>query len=1208
MRRGLRMRNPSVLPRPLDPLELPCRGLSLIEASAGTGKTYTIATLYQRLLLEQRRSVREILVVTFTQAATEELRDRIRGRMREALAALQGAGTDDPVLGALLDRLSDPAEAAHHLQNELTCIDEASIHTIHGFCQRMLQENAFESGTLFDAELITNERELIIEAVEDFWRRTFYGDVGLAELAAAHWGTPAELARAIEGYLAKRDLKVLPQLEEGRHSAAAYREALARVRARWADSAAQVRDILHTDKGLSRAANAYKPEALDEAIAELEALLASDPPDYRLSPGFVLFTPEKLEESLKTALRKKGAEPPRHAFFEACQGLADVVRCKALQLQIDAIRDCREALAARKRERGVIAFDDLLTGLGDALHAEGGEALAERIARRYPVALIDEFQDTDPEQYRIFGTIYRARADCALFMIGDPKQAIYSFRGADVFTYMRAKEDTDPANERFTLDRNWRSASRLVDAINAVFACHAPFVYRGHIDFQAVKAQGKADEAPLRIDGCLPVPLQAWFVPRTEANTHQGCISKAWASEHLSAACAEEVVRLLALGAEGRARIGDRALAPRDIAVLVRSRFEAEAIQSALRRRGVASVFYSRDSVFASEEAAELQRLLGAIAAPEHEGAVRAGLCTGLWGMGAQQLDALLHDEIEWEALLEAMQHYHRLWLLHGFMAMFRRVLHEQSIATRLLGLQDGERRLTNLLQLAELLQNASREHQGIENLLRWLAEQIAGPDGDSEEQQLRLESDEALVKIVTIHKSKGLEYPVVLLPFLWGARRAEGPPLFHEETGARAAVLDLERAECHCALAEKERLAEDLRLAYVALTRAKYLCYFSWGHFRDAERSALAWLFHADEDVEDVEALAERCRSLSDEALRRPLEALAEKAPECLALAGLPEPTGAVYRAAVATGAPRAARTVQRRVRQDWAVASFTGLTSGRLEAAERPDYGSRGEDREEAATAAGAGIFQFPRGAHAGSFLHQLFESIDFPNAQGETLESEVRRQLARHGFPARWQSVIQQLVGEVLDAVLDAGTGLRLRDVTDARRLVELEFHYPIARLAPGPLNAALEGLGEYHAAGPKLRFEPVAGVMRGFIDLVFEHEGRFYLVDYKSSYLGVRLDDYAPQALAEAVARHRYDLQYLLYTVALHRYLRRRIPGYRYARHFGGVYYLFLRGMRAAHGAASGVHFARPEESLVETLDALFAGAGRPTASVGRMQGG
>ncbi len=1173
---------------PLDPLTIPLTGMRLIEASAGTGKTHTIATLYLRLLLERDLSVRQILVVTFTKAATEELRDRIRQRLRETLAALRSGQSDDPQLSALLARVEDRTAAARRLQDEITCLDEAAIFTIHGFCQRMLQENAFESALPFELEFISDEAELLAEVVRDFWRRSFHqAGAGLAALVTATWGNPDGLGAEIRPWLGKADLTLQPEVAAEQCDAAAWLAQRSHIATLWERDGAAITQLVAEHPALSRAQDKGYPAARwDEACAALEGWLGEPPDPYQLPPLFELFTSDSLAQAISAAKAKKGAQPPQHELFERCQQLWEMRSAKQVLLTCEAITWCRAELSHRKRDRGLLAFDDLLLDLHTALLAPGGEVLAARIAGLFPAALIDEFQDTDLAQFRIFDTLYRPRPDCALYLIGDPKQAIYSFRGADIFTYMEAKRTTAPT-ARYTLATNWRSTADLVTAVNALFErCQIPFLYAGAIDFQAVAAAGQADESPLTIDGRREPPLVAWFLERGEERV----ISKKSARAQLAQATAVEVARLLALGRAGRACIGAQPLQPRDIAVLVRNHREAAQIQEALRRQGVASVYYSRESVFSGAEAEALLRLLTAIATPSNEGLLRATLCDGLIGLSGAELEALIRDEPAWEQRVLQFHDYLAQWQQRGFMAMFRRLLHEQQIPARLLSQTDGERRLTDLLQLAELLQAASRDHPD-GRLIRWLTEQRQHADGNSEEQQLRLESDEARVKIVTIHRSKGLEYPIVLLPFLWATQvKNSGPLLYHADDSPSGSVLHLLPAAEQRQLAQRERLAEEVRLVYVALTRARHRCYFAWGAIREAEHSGLAWLLHA-AATEEVEGLATRLSGLTDEALRAPLAAVAAAHPTSCAVTAPPADAPPLPPLSV-TAHPLAARTPLRPVRWQWRLSSYSGLTQGRFEGAERPDHGSGSEDRSGAAGQV-AQRFLFPKGARAGVLLHQLLERIDFTGQQGPDLASETQRQLARHGLAAEWSDPLCHWLGEVLATPLTAD-GLKLAAIPRQRRLDELEFHYPMAAITPAELEAVLADLGTFQPEDQRLAFQPAAGLMRGFIDLVFEHAGRFYVVDYKSSWLGAQFDAYTPDHLAQTVAHHRYDLQYLLYSLALHRYLSVRLPGYHYERHFGGVFYLFLRGMEPSRGASSGVYYDRPAAHLIAQLDALMWG--------------
>lgn len=1158
--------------------DFPLSGISLIEAGAGTGKTYTIVGLYLRLLLERKLSVRQILVVTFTNAATEELRDRVRQGIRAAMLGFAAGQSDNALVVELLERYPEHTAAAGLLKDALVCMDEAAIYTIHGFCQRLLQEHAFESGALFDAEFIKDERDYLLAITEDFWRRHFYvAEPRIVAWVKRQWATPAALLAAIRPYVKREGLVMLPAQDE---------QACQRIEQQYLACVGQLRrqvqcegsaawEIVRTHKGINR--NKYRSASVEVAINSLLQWLDEPYPPPRLPDRMDLLTLSKLSDALKP-----GAELPRHPCFESCEQLMQLHQQYQESLRLHwlqgALTYCREELTKRKARAQVISLDDLLSHSQAALHSDAGAALAKQLRDKYPVALIDEFQDTDPSQYDVFRSIYQGWPDVALWMIGDPKQAIYSFRGADIFTYMQARRDTP---DHFTLDTNWRSSENLVKAVNALFEqVSKPFVYDQDIPFRPAKWSGNADKTPLLLEGEVPLALQIWLPDEGEAT--QGIAKKDIVPE-LASICAAEVTRLLNLASAGQARIGNNPLIPSDIAILVRDRHEAAALQQSLRAHGVGSAFLSRDSVFKTAEAVALQSLLLAIAEPANERLLRAALCGHILLASATELETWLADENRWEQVLNEFQDYHGLWLNSGFMTMFQRLLHRREIPHRLLKLEEGERRLTNLLQLAELLQQASHQQHGIEGLLHWYHQLLLQPDGEHEEQQLRLESDADLVQIVTIHKSKGLEYPVVFLPFIWGSRPVDGkkPVLFHAEEDNRL-CLDARAMpdDAHRTLAERERLAEDLRLLYVALTRAKYLCYLSWGPFKGAETSALGYLLHgpAQFDMTDVD-------------VRAPWVRLAQHLPDAVALLPLQHQETGHYQGRPGVNVKLAARTFDTHIDSAWRLTSYTALVSrhGAITSVDHDDAASPAADI--APRTPMQDIFQFPRGAKAGRLFHALFESLDFPHANGETLTLCVEKLLRQYGYESSWQSVIEKMLTDVLDTPL--AQGLCLRNISRERRLVEMEFYYPLATFSAVGLNGLLGQLADYQGEMPALDFRPQQGMMTGFIDLVFEHGGRYFLVDYKSNHLGDGLEYYAPSRLQSAMLAHRYDLQYLIYTVALHRYLRLRIADYDYERDFGGVYYLFLRGMSPATAASTGVYHCLPSYDLISSLDGFFS---------------
>ncbi|QSA97707.1 exodeoxyribonuclease V subunit beta [Methylococcus sp. EFPC2] len=1182
----------------LDIKTLPLSGISLIEASAGTGKTYAIARLYLRLLLERGLDVRELLVVTFTRAAAGELRGRIREVLRETLHRSE-SGAEIPAgdtISELLARCENPALVRARLKAALLGMDEAAVYTIHGFCQRVLQESAVESGAPFDPTFLESEAELLPAVVEDFWRRTFYPAqaAGLARLVSTAYSGPASLHTAIRPHLA-RPCEILPAIPSETVSPEAYQLARAHLLRIWSDQAAAIKTLLNEDKALGRAEKSYRLDRLEAAYAAMDAYAGAEPCDYaRPETHFELFFPATLEGAVSDAKRKKGAVAPRHPFFDACRDLNELCEHRLQRLLSDAIDECRADLQSRKQAQNALAFDDLIAGLLDALQGDGGDVMAETLRRRYPVALIDEFQDTDPAQYAVFNRIYSDAPDCGLYMIGDPKQAIYGFRGGDIYTYMQARRDTGPGGSHYTLDTNWRSSTRLVEAVNQVFAgAAAPFLFPGEIDFHPVKASGRADREPYTQDGQSPAPLCLWYLHKTEDNATRGKlenpVSKDKARTAIAQAVAGEIVELLT----GATRIGDRPLRAGDIAILVRNRYEAADLRQALTQRGTASVFLSQESVFATEEARELQTLLAAVAEPLDAGLMRLALAGALIGMDAQDLQRLAREESEWEKRREDFQRYHRLWLRQGYMAMFQEWLADYAVPSRLLAGTAGERRLTDLLHLSELLQAESG--RGMEGLLRWLADRRREPDGAAEGQQLRLESDENLVKVVTVHKSKGLEYPVVFLPGLWDGRPHAGKPpfVFHrEDTRALCLELGSDALDAHHALADRERLAEELRLLYVALTRARHRCYLVFGDIGDARTGALAYLLYQTPGMEQpVREAPAHFAALDEPARRARLEKLALDSAGAIALADLPTDAHARTEKRATASQSLKARPFTGRIDTDWRIASYSALTArGRSEA----DYDA--EPAEWVEVESRPDRWGFPRGERAGRMLHELLERLDFTQTGSDAHSEEASRVLRKYAYDeALWLLPLVRWMDEVLDTPLPCG--LRLRDLPNDRRLNELEFHYPLAaKLRPETLQGILHGLGDYRPDSPTLRFEPTRGVMHGYIDLVFEHEGRYFLADYKSNHLGSTLDAYrSDPELCETMNAHRYDLQYLLYSVALHRYLGWRLGAdYDYERHYGGVYYLFLRGMSPTNTGATGIYATRPPRGLIDALDRSLAG--------------
>ncbi len=1171
----------------LDPLRLPLIGERLIEASAGTGKTFTIAALYLRLLLglggeaayPRAISVEELLVVTFTEAATEELRGRIRSNIHELRIACLRGESDNPLYSALLAEIADKDDAAKTLLLAERQMDEAAVFTIHGFCQRMLSLNAFESGMLFEQQLIEDESRLRYQACADFWRRHCYPLTrDIAAVIHDVWKGPRDLLKSLDRWLQGEAPQLKSPPAPNETLAERHQQIIARIdslKQQWREQVGEIEGVLE-NSGLDR--RKFNRGNQGKWMEKVNAWAQEETLSYQLPDAL-----EKFAQSFLLERTKAGGEPPVHPLFSAVESLLASSLTLTDLVLARAMVEIRDAVAREKRRRGELGFDDMLSRLDEALRGDSGETLASAIRQRFPVAMIDEFQDTDPQQYRIFRRIWRRQPETALLLIGDPKQAIYAFRGADIFTYMKARGDVAA---HYTLDTNWRSSPGMVGSVNRLFSLSDnPFMFH-EIPFLPVKAAAKNKGLRFTVDAADVPAMNVWLMPGDTVGSGDY-------QTFMAQLCATQIRDWLSAGQRGRALLWrgetSRPVQASDITVLVRNRLEAAQVREALQTLGIPSVYLSnRDSVFETLEAQELLWLLQAVLAPERENTLRSALATSMFGLTALDIENLNQDEQAWDALVEEFSEYRQIWRQRGVMPMLRALMTARHIAENLLATRGGERRLTDILHISELLQEAASQLESEHALVRWLAQHIAEPDSNAASQQMRLESDKHLVQIVTIHKSKGLEYPLVWLPFI--ARFRKQDQAFYHDRETFAAVLDLGQDEASLELAEAERLAEDLRLLYVALTRAVWHCSLGVAPLSsrksgnsDFHLSALGRLLQAGEAM-DAAGLAARLADFchGDIALQIPGEL--DLTP---------------WQAPAATTPRLSARELQRRIADDWRVTSYSGLQqhgfSGGQDLLPRLDVDAAGvgEVVEEPQLTP----HQFPRGAAPGTFLHSLFEELDFTQPVPEGWMAE---KLQLSGFDAQWAPVLTDWLGGVLKTRLP-GPDIALNQLAARDKQVEMAFYLPIAQLLTAErLDALIRQYDPLSADTPPLDFRQVRGMLKGFIDLVFRHEGRYYLLDYKSNWLGEDREAYTRPAMEQAMRAHRYDLQYQLYSLALHRYLRHRLADYDYDRHFGGVIYLFLRGMDGQEGG-QGIFTTRPVRPLIDGLDQLFAGETQEEAS-------
>jgi exodeoxyribonuclease V beta subunit len=1204
--------------KPLDLINTPLEGINLIEASAGTGKTYTIEGIFLRLILEKQLALDQILVVTFTKAATEELRDRIRTKLLQAENAFSTGMSKDHFLRDLLEHQKDHLTAVDLIHAALVEFDKASIFTIHGFCARLLYEHAFETANLFDTELISDQTEWIREVVEDFWRKNFYNAPSeLIGFFNEKIKGPGYFLRLLSKMRAT-EIEIIPKISQPPlKNLETFRKAYRRLKDQWPQARNAVIEAL-ADPALSAVQyGSLEPDENETGMTKRDIKIISliDAMEKYAAPnsaGFPLFeTFEKFTDQKIRKAVKKNRLPPTHDFFNTC----DQVYRMAAELRAEfenyfvwlktQLFDYASAeLKQRKAQKNIQFFDDLLTMVKKALAAQSGNPLAEAIRQKYKAALVDEFQDTDDIQYEIFSRLFSTK-DSLLFMIGDPKQAIYSFRGADIFSYLKAARN---ARARFTLPNNWRSEPALIAAVNTIFSNVAdPFIFK-EIPFEDARPGAAPLSAPREKDP----PLTLWYLDsRTHTQTHKP-ITKTESVRLIGEAVAGEICRILTTESEP--------WIAGDIAVLVRTNRQAQRVKDDLSAIGIPAVLYSTGNIFDSREAMELEKILLSISAPSSVEYARAALAMDMMGARGEELLSAVADGRHWESRLAASREYFQLWQRSGFMAMFRMVLAREKIRQRLLTFADGERRLTNVLHLAEILhQESVRRNLGIRGVLKWMAEQRSGQTPRLEEHQLRLESDERAVKIVTIHKSKGLEYPVVFCPFGWeGSFVRENEIIFHQgderDTDPRLTMdLGSDSRDLNLIRAQNEMLAENVRLLYVALTRAKSKCYLAWGRIKTADSSAPAYLLHGydhparDRRSEDlVAALNNHVRGKSDEERIEDLHQLAKKSPRSIEVCTLPQHADGVFLEQTAPAEAWVCRKLTRKIDRTWRVSSYTSLVSRHTTDIDLPDrdafadgfgpFTDTTENWIEAQESFGfKNIFDFPKGARAGNFFHELFEHLDYTACSADLLKQPVDQMLQAHGFDRSWQPTVSEAISHVLTVPLKSDKSeLTLSAIALTDRINEMEFYFPLNPVDPQTLHAVFQQQSHIGDAGnfplrlEKLIFSPVAGFMKGYIDLVFRHQQRYYLIDWKSNYLGATIDRYRTASIRQTMQESYYILQYHLYVLALCQYLRQRKPGFRYASDFGGVFYLFIRGIDSRRGPQFGIYDDCPRPALINAL--------------------
>lgn len=1111
-----------------DPVGALPQGTTVLEASAGTGKTHTIATLAARYVAEGVARIDELMLVTFGRAATVELRERVRDRFVSTAAALadpaRARGSTDPVLAQLATG-SDPDVRARRdrLRHAVADFDAATIATTHGFCLQMLAGLGIAADVDPGLTFTESTADVTTEVVTDLFLRAY--------------GRP--------------------------------------------DSAAPLLDL---------------PSAI------------------RIGSGAVGDHQARLE--------------PRQATPDS---LPDVRRrlAEATRTQVEL----------RKRRRRLMDYDDLLVHLRDALlDPVAGSGARARIRSRYTVVMVDEFQDTDPVQWEILRSAFHGHR--TMVLIGDPKQAIYAFRGADVVTYLLA---TDSAGTEATLGTNWRSDAPLLDAFEQVMGGVALGDARIVVHPVAAAHPGRRLHDPPGGPNGGPnrSPTGAAFrlrvVERDAITPGKDAVLRVDAVRpYIARDTATDIAALLGSGTSLDDGAVQRRLDPGDIAVLVYSNREAGLVRDALQEARVPAVLTGASSVFGSEAAQDWLTLLTALKQPQRQGLARAAALTGFVGWAPADLAG--DDDAAFDQLSARLHEWGELLARRGVAALLEAA--SQGMVARMLAREQGERRLTDLRHIGQVLHAAATaERFGVASMVEWLQHRMAEAVGDqTEERSRRLESDAESVQVITVHRSKGLEFPVVYAPFLWDKYVSSTPdPLtLHDPDGTR--VLDVggptgdgyaARRDVHV----REDAGESLRLAYVALTRASAQVVTHWAPTKNTATGPLHRFLFGERGVDG--ALPESVTVGSDAFVRRRLDALAAASGGSLGVeSAYPDP-----QQWQPPGTPQpslSVRSFERVLDLAWARTSYSGLTAGLHDLAHQAGVASeveapgirdepepaRPSEPGDAGAAVPSPMAGLPKGAAFGTLVHAVLEHVDFA-------ADDIRLQLAQEAERLGADHVSGLSADVLADALvpslvtpLGALGGRRLADIARADRLDELDFEMPLAG-GDAPVGAAwvsqIADLLRTHLSAddplaryaddldiPELAHRQLRGFLTGSIDVVLRvrdgGEPRYLVVDYKTNWLGgpaLSAGDYTPRAMAVAMRQAHYPLQALLYSVALHRYLRLRQPGYHPGTHLGGVLYLFLRGMcgpdtPVIDAMTCGAFSWSPPPELVVDLSQLLAG--------------
>lgn len=1141
--------------------EVKFQGHHLVEAAAGTGKTYSITALYVRALIEKQLLPSQILVLTFTNDATAELQLRIRNRIKELIHVAEAGESSDEFVNAYTSGLSQ--SQIKHLKMCLFFFDEAAISTIHGFCQKILSENHLDFKISSKFNVKTNIHPLILEEVDLFWEHYFFKSKPNNDFEAwclhhlnVTFKSPDHLLKSIHPIIVKSEVEIIPN----EYSMDKFEKIFDKARITYLS----IRQYFNSEKDAFH--TFFYSNALNKSSYRNKDQILSDFEEWVNQNHACPITYEKLKflgSFTLTKYTKKKYSAPNFTFANLVDDYNEWYnQLKGIELAFKclAINKIRWNIQELKKKRGIVGYDDLVLRVKEALTTS--TVLCKKLANKFPIAFIDEFQDTDHIQYSIFKSIYKAEDDTCLIMIGDPKQAIYRFRGADIYTYLAVRKSI-PSKNRYSLLYNYRTSKNLLNGINAFFnGTSNPFITE-ELQFTPAKFPDANTDHVVCKKSNEEAPLKLIEFKSSDRSIEH-------IKNEIAKSVAFECLKLL----HSELHINDKPLQESDIKILVDTHKNAQLIQSTLSAQGLRSIIQTKSTVYSSELANQLYKLLYALCYPKVNGYINASLMTNFFNVDAVQLLEQMDDHKQWDKRQSSFINLNIQWTNEGLNSVFRVLEYEFNILEELSKSNHPERLITDYKHLKELLLNAERKH----NLSKFgvlrhfsLKKQKKG-DEPLDEEIIRLESEEQLIQIVTHHASKGLEYSITFCPFLWNLTHKKQSIVTKSSGLSQSVYLDVKSKEYleYEIINEDDIKAEKIRLVYVALTRAKSMCYI---YHNKGEQlggngfNAIQYLMDQNDELE----------SLSSNSSIIEVKDIVVNDPN---YAPIKNKERTPIRNEIKT------KDFERKDLNDfnrWY--SFSSLTHKKNENYNSDTWGfDFDEDSREknAHLLANVDNFSLPKGKNTGNLLHNIFEHIDFTNEH--SIQEALKEQFKQLAYDEKWKPSVHKIILHSINHTLIEQ--ISLSRIKNADRLDEMEFNFPLC-------NLNTTKLGEILNTTLTESKDRLTGFMKGFIDLIFRLDGKYYILDYKSNHLGDTFESYSNEKLSKEMTYSRYHIQYHIYLIAFLRYIRLKHPDFDYEKNFGGVIYLFVRGVNPKI-PSSGVFFHKPKLHVLQQLDELMGG--------------